>query len=164
MTPTTYIFENEGQTATIYRNPYSYGYFCTYDGSGNFFARGTRHHIAELRKGSSTFTNIKLSSPLEDLVGFAWDGRYLSIGTNDSTFTVVDYRVRVQGSKATIVDSRTLSGAEEMFQFTIYKGTFIGPDLHEQQVIFWKYPRLRQPVGAIQGLTEPIGSAISVVR
>jgi hypothetical protein len=157
-----YIFKHEGQTATIYENPYAYGYFCTYDGSGNFFARGTQYHIAELPKGSSTFTNIKLSRPIEDLEGFAWDGKYLSI-TNYTT-TNTDYRIHVHGSRATIVSSSILTNAKFVRQFTIYNHRFIAPDEDASQVTFWKYPGFGNSTGAIQGLTDPEGSAISVAR
>jgi hypothetical protein len=159
-----FVFKHEGQAATVYMNPYAQGDFCTYDDGGNFFARGTKNHIAELTKGSSKFKNIPLSRSIEDLVGFAWDGKYLSIATNDSTYTVVDYRIRVHASKATIISSRDVTDAKEIFQFTIYDHQFIGPDLHASQVTFWKYPSFGNPVGAIEGLTEPVGTAISVAR
>jgi WD40 repeat protein len=163
-----FFFKDETGTPTIYRNPYDYGYYDTYDGSGNFFARGTKNHIAELAKGSSTFTNIRLSRPIDDLGGLAWDGRYLSTVTEDSTSTVFDYRIRVQGSKAVIVSSRKVIDAKQLFQFTIYKHHFISPVWdrihHTTQVSFWRYPGFGKAVDAIEGLSEPVGTAISVLR
>jgi hypothetical protein len=79
------IFKHEGPKATIYDNPYGYGYLGgTYDGSGDFFMRGTRNHISELPKGSSTFINIKVSRGIDLEESFAWDGKYLSIINGDT--------------------------------------------------------------------------------
>ncbi len=164
-TYSVYMFKHEGHAATIYHNPYSYGYFCSYDGSGNFFARGTPHHIAELPKGASTFANIKLSRSIDDLEGFAWDGKYLSIvSLTNYTSTNTDYRIHVHGSHATIVSSSILTNAKLVRQFTIYNYRFIAPDQFASQVTFWKYPGFGNSIGAIQGLTDPLGSAISVAR
>jgi hypothetical protein len=158
-----YIFKHEGQSATVYKNPFSYGVYCSYDGSGNFFVRGTQYHIAELPKGLSAFTNIKLSRPVKDLEGFAWDGKYLSIiGTPAAN---IDYRIRVRGARATIVSSSILTGAKSPRQFTIYHHHLIVPDQFAGQVTIWRYPRIGKPIAVIeQGLVEPEGSAISVAR
>lgn len=163
-THSLYIFKHEGSGATIYNNPYGYGYLGgTYDGSGNFFMRGTPNHIAELPKGTSTFTNIKLSRHIDPTEGFAWDGKYLSI-TNGNTSAIIDYRIHVHRTVGTVVSASSLKGAELVRQFTIYKSRFIGPDQFASQVTFWKYPRFGNAIGAITGLTEPIGSALSVGR
>lgn len=159
-----YVFKRERPEATAYHNPYGYGYFGgTYDGSGNFFMRGIRNHISELPKGSSTFLNIKVPPGLNRPEGFAWDGKYLSI-TNGDTGDITEYRIHVHGSHATAVSKSFLKGAKLVRQVTIYNHRFIAPDQEASQVTFWKYPAFGKPVGAIQDLTEPIGSAISVAR
>ena len=157
-----YIFKHEKSKATAYYNPYGYGYLGgAYDGSGNFFMRGTPNHISELPKGSSTFTNIKLSRHML-VEGIAWDGKYLSITNGDTISAIIDFRIHVHGTDATIVSASPLEGAKYVKQFTIYDHRFIGPDQAASQVTFWRYPAFGNSVGAIQGLVEPIGSAISV--
>ncbi len=157
-----FVFQNETGTPETYNNPYALGYYgCTYDGSGNLFMRGTTSHIAELAKGSTTFENIKLNGNIQDLVGFAWDGKYLSIDSNNPSN--VNYRIRVKGTKATIVRKASLRGAEFVFQFTIYDGQFIGPDGDASKVSFWKYPNIGNPVKQI-ALELPVGTAISLPR
>ncbi len=157
-----FVFQNESGTPEMYNNPYALGYYgCTYDGSGNLFMRGTTSHIAELPKGSSTFENLKLSGNIQDLVGFAWDGKYLSIDSNNPSN--VNYRVRVKGTKATIVRKASLGGAEFVFQFTIYNNQLIGPDEEAGKVSFWKYPNIGNPVKQI-ALELPVGTAISLPR
>ncbi len=157
-----YIFKHEKSKATAYYNPYGTGYLGgAYDASGNFFMRGGPNHISELPKGSSTFTNIKLSRHML-VEGIAWDGKYLSITNGNTISAMIDYRFHVHGTLATVVSASLLEGAEYVRQFTIYDHHFIGPDQAASEVTFWKYPAFGDPVGAIQDLTEPLGSAISV--
>src|SRR5580698_3530096 len=159
-----YIVKDESSNATVYYNPYGFGYLGgTYDGSGNFFMRGSRYHISELPKGSPTFINIKVSRGINPPEGFAWDGKYLSI-TNGDTAGNTEYRIHVHGTHATIVSKTLLKGSRLVRQFTIYNHRFIAPDQFASQVTFWKYPVFGNPVGAIEDLTEPLGSAISVAH
>ena len=87
-----YIFKHEKSKATAYYNPYGYGYLgaLTME-AGNFFMRGTPNHISELPKGSSTFTNIKLSRHMLP-EGIAWVGKYLSITNGDTISAIIDFR------------------------------------------------------------------------
>jgi DNA-binding beta-propeller fold protein YncE len=162
-----FIFANESGTPSLYSNPYAYGQFCTYDDAGNLFTRGTTSHVAELPKGSSTFQNLKLNEKnLKDLVGFAWDGKYLSVNNNINNGhrdINVNYRIHVANQKATIVRKTRLRGAEFVFQFTIYNNQLIGPDEQASKVSFWKYPIVGAPVKTI-AVAAPLGSAISVAR
>jgi len=155
-----FLFKDEAGSPIIYKNPYAFGYFCTYDGSGNLFTRGTDNHIAELSKGSTSFTNIKLSERVHDIVGFAWDGNYLSINGNSPSN--VNYRVQVNGRKATIVSKASLLQAKFVVQFTLYNHQLIGPDQNANRVSFWKYPKATNPVKTIGELELPEGSTISL--
>lgn len=157
-----FLFAGEGGSPVIYNNPYAFGYFCTYDESGNFFTRGTNNHIAELPRDETKFKNIRLSKPVKDIVGFAWDGQHLSI--NGTLPTVVNYRIRTRGRAGSIISSARLAQAKFVVQFTIYHHQLIGPDQSLNQVLFWSYPKLGKPVGTISGLQLPQGSAISPSR
>jgi hypothetical protein len=157
-----FIFKNEAGTPSIVNNPYAYGYFCTYDGSGNLFTRGTNDHVAELPRGTTEFQNIKLSEAISDVVGFAWDGKLLSI--DGDIPTNVNYRIRVHESRATVVSKSGLLGAKFVVQFTIFNNQLIGPDQNANQVSFWKYPSGGNPVKTIAGLELPQGSTISLAR
>ena len=162
-----FIFKNESGTPTLYSNPYAYGQFCTYDDAGNLFTRGTTSHIAELPKGSSTFQNLKLTERnLKDLVGFVWDGKYLSVNDNINNGhrdTNVNYRIHVADQTATIVGKTRLRGAKFVFQFTIYNQQLIGADEQASKVSFWKYPNIGTPVKAIS-VAAPLGLAISLAQ
>jgi hypothetical protein len=77
----------------------------------------------------------------------------------------VNYRIRVQGAKGTIVSKTSLVGAKYVVQFTIFNGQLIGPDQNaNHQVTFWKYPSGGNPVKTITGLDVPEGSTISLAR
>jgi hypothetical protein len=155
-----FIFTNETGTPTIYNNPYSLGGFCTYDGSGDLFTRGARYRIAELPKGSSTFEDIKLSEPLKGLVGVAWDGKSLSINSENHRGDR-NYRVRVRGGQATIVRAALLGEAMAVQQFVVYNGQLIGADQPAGQISFWKYSNIGNPIKTIE-LEEPFGLTVSV--
>jgi hypothetical protein len=120
---------------------------------------GSAGHIAELARASNQFKNIKLSERLKDLVGFAWDGQHLSINSNGPA--VVNYRIDVNGGKATVIRSARLLGARWVYEFTLYKHQLIGPDI-SGYVYLWKYPRAAEPVKEIGYLQTPEGSAISL--
>lgn len=164
-----FFFKDETGMPTVYRNPYSYGYFCTYDDRGNFFEHGGKDDIAELPRGSSTFENIHMSRRIgEGFFGVAWDGSFLSTIAGTSASSVFDYRIRVKDSHATIISSTKIVRGRWLRQFTIYKGHFISPvwnvAQHTTQVAIWHYPGFGKTVGKIEGLSEPVGTTISVSR
>ncbi len=51
--------------------------------------------------------------------------------------------------------------AAGVFQFFIQGDTFIGPNLGNEDVMFWKYPSGGTPTKAIGGFNDPFGSAVS---
>jgi hypothetical protein len=115
-----------------------------------------------LPRGSSEFRNIKLSQPISDLVGFAWDGKYVSV--NGDLPSNINYRIRVRNSTATIVGKSNLLDAKYVMQFTVFNHQLIGPDQNASQVSFWKYPGGGNPVKTIAGLELPEGSTISLAH
>lgn len=162
-----FVFKDESGTPTIYTDRYAYGYFCTYDDNGNLFLdgenkNGVATHIGELPRGSSTVKDIKLSQPIRDNIGFAWDGKFLSI--DGDLPSNVNYRLSVHGSKGTITSKASLLNAKYVLQFTIFDNQLIGPDQNANQVTFWKYPKGGNPVKSITGLQLPQGSTISQSR
>jgi hypothetical protein len=105
------VFSGERGSPTFYTNPAitSY-YYCTYDNQGNLFVTGrasSNFVLAELSKGSSTFTNISVDAPLPSPTEIQWDGSYLALGEYGAEKI---YRLKVVGSVATVVSTVKLMG------------------------------------------------------
>ncbi|MGB6414463.1 MAG: hypothetical protein WBF19_14065, partial [Candidatus Cybelea sp.] len=77
------------------------------------------------------------------------------------TGTPVIYHVKVTHSAGTVVGETPLTGTTGIFQFFIQGNTFIGPNLGNENVLFWKYPAGGLPTKAIGGFNDPFGSAVS---
>jgi hypothetical protein len=77
------------------------------------------------------------------------------------TGTPVIYHVKVAHSDGTVVGETPLTGTTGIFQFFIQGDTFIGPNLGNEDVMFWKYPAGGTPTKAIGGFNDPFGSAVS---
>jgi|HubBroStandDraft_5_1064220.scaffolds.fasta_scaffold00905_7 hypothetical protein len=124
-----------------------------YDDQGNLFIGGEGYGsgylfvIAELPRGSSTFTDIALNEPLtcrpECDNHMQWDGTYLAITrpSQDHKSPIV-YRVQVSGSTGTIVGTTKFKG-----DFGKYsgEGSWIDEastilDYRFGSVAIWKYP------------------------
>jgi hypothetical protein len=73
----------------------------------------------------------------------------------------VIYHVKVAHFTGTVVGETPLTGTTGIFQFSIQGSTFIGPNLGNENVMFWKYPAGGTPTKAIGGFNDPFGSAVS---
>jgi hypothetical protein len=142
-------------------NLYRY-YFDAYDKKGNLFVDGENSDgefgLCELAKGSSTLTDITVSSPPSFPGAVAWDGKYVAIGDQDEA--AVD-QYTISGGSATKEGTVSFSGWSDVVQFTINKGYLIGPDAGNEAVEVWNYPAGGSPEDTQSGFSEPIGSAVS---
>ena len=91
--------------------------FCGYDSNGNLFVDGVNDSsafvLAELPKGSGSFTNIDFTQKIEWPGGVQWDGKFIAVGDTD-TGTI--YRTNAAG---TVKGSTQLSGSNYVNQFWI---------------------------------------------
>jgi hypothetical protein len=157
------VFAKAKGTAKTYTcsDLYRY-YFDGYDKKGNLFVDGENESggfgLCELKKGSSTLTNISVSSPPSFPGGVSWDGKYLAVG-DQLAESVIQYSV--SGTTATEQGTVSLNGASDVVQYTIAGNYLIGPDAGNAAAEVWKYPAGGSIVDSVTGLSEPIGSTIS---
>jgi hypothetical protein len=140
--------------------------YCAYDNEGNLFLDGTNDYfmgyvsfVAELPKGSTSFTNAAVSRWLAswDLGGVQWDGQHLAVGDKEKTI----YRFSVKDGQATEVGATKLGHADRVEQFWIDGSDVIGGNTKAGTVDVWKYPAGGPPIKTIKGLHEPVAVAIS---
>jgi hypothetical protein len=138
---------------------------CGYDDAGNLFVDGltkaSGFAFAELRKGSTTFTNISLNQSIANPGGVQWDGKYVTVG-DQSTNTI--YQFNISGKKGTKAGSTSLGGATEVFAFWIAGSKVIGPDAGAADVKIWRYPTGGSAVKKIAGLYVPLGATLSPAK
>ena len=127
------IFPAGSTEPTYYHVPgISSAFFCGYDASGDLFVDGTREGsssgfgIAELRSGETSFRAIKLSHKIHRPGAVQWDGEYITVadaGANQATI----YRLRLSGSKASVVGAVHVKGAHRLGQSLILGSNVVVP-------------------------------------
>ena len=149
-------------------------YFCGYDSHGDLFVDadqtgGDVFVLAELRSGASAFTAITLDRHIYYPGGVQWHGKYLAVGDqnagNELTSSV--HRVRVKGSRGTVVGTTKLEGVGDVVQFWIQGSTIVAPNIGEGEpsdVRLFDYPVGGTPTIVGGGFNQPIGSTVSLAR
>jgi len=140
------VFANAAGTPTIYGDAELDILQCGYDGSGNLFVGGNpikpaKMRLAELRAGGSTLTGIGLN--LKGTIGqIQWDGTYLAI-ENESPRKID--RVKVSGSKGTIIGVTSLGGVRHVALSWIQGGQVVAGDGTKasgtKHLALWPYPK-----------------------
>ncbi|HLY03187.1 MAG TPA: hypothetical protein VKR56_11920 [Candidatus Cybelea sp.] len=162
-----YIFRKEKGRPKRVVDPGANFWFCTYDPQGNLFATDDSTYydepfISELARGSSAFTNFRLSKRIGKrfgLTGIQTRNGYLAVAdfTDNNIF-----QIRISNSIAKVVRKTPLVGAKEARQFTFYDRELISPDPDSDFAGIWNYPAGGEPVHKIDGIPgEPLGSTIS---
>jgi len=166
-------------TPTLYTIPkFYYYYYCAYDDEGNLFVDGTGNvgplphvMVAELAKGSSTFTIIKVHKKLTSPGSMQWDGKYMALGDPDAGML---YRLQINGSRAQIVSSTKFAGRKPLYQFWLTPVTDLGKYRGKlliaqeccggtnQSLGYWKYPAGGRAIQSISGFNGIAGVALSV--
>ncbi len=130
-----------------------------YDNSGNLFvdgfAAGDVFHYAELPAGSSTFTDIALSTTPNAPGTIAWDGKYIDVA--DLTNTVY----QTQGG--TVVNAITLKLKQDTLRgfFVPSAKQVIALDAYANVAGFFHYPLGGSATKHIKGLNTPWDAVIS---
>ncbi len=137
-----------------------------YDASGDLFATSGSNVGAELLRGGTTFTQVKLNTALGPVGHVQWDGTYWTLQSFDvnhhngeKLFERI-YRVRITGSKGTIVGYSQFDGWAERNpgQAWIRGSTILATPYSE--IVFWRYPKGGRPVKVIRS-PQPV-KAITV--
>lgn len=133
------IYKHARGKAMLYSVPNMYGYnFCGYDNNGNLFVDGLGE-LAELPKGSTTFTNITVDKGVPG-GQVQWDGKFITFATFDRS---VVYRVKVSGKTGTVVGVTHFRsvGTQNISSSWIQVTTALAPIGKKSDGIgFWEYP------------------------
>lgn len=143
--------------------------FCAYDDKGDLFVDGKTSSqdffLAELPRGSTTFSTITLDRDIAAPGSMQWDGKYLAVadfGTSNSSASVI-YRFALSGSSGSAVSTTSLNLSRAGAQFWIEKNRVIGPLAHESSGTMgvWRFPRGGAPVKIVAEV-EATGEAVSL--
>jgi hypothetical protein len=157
------IFKNATGPGTVYKTPLAREYFDGYDNQGNLFADGTDNsfnfEFVELPKGSSKFVSITPSNSPEFPGSVQWDGTYLTVFDQD---TSEFYQYTISGTKATLKNTISISGAGDCAQTWIVKGLVYCGDYFNNDGAVYKYPGGGSPVAVFTGtFNSPLGVTVS---
>jgi hypothetical protein len=139
------VYQNATTSPTSYTDPQLYYYLsCGYDDNGNLFVVGTTHSntevLAELPKGSNTFTNITVNKDFYISSFVQWDGQYLALESWDHRHI---YRVSISGSTGTVVHEVPLRNTFGGISGAWIQGNVVA--LTGRHVGLWHYPKGGKP-------------------
>ncbi|MGA8575786.1 MAG: hypothetical protein WB609_08930 [Candidatus Cybelea sp.] len=162
------IYKKATGAPTVYRDPeFSNYYFCGYDDKGNLFVDGTgggdQIYLADLPKGSSSFSTFSLRKSITEPRQIQWDGKYISLAEQDKRSYEL-HRLSFSGSTATIVGTTKLRKwlAHGLVQSWIEGNAVLVPTGHvEGQLGFWHYPAAGRPTKKVPKLSGLLGVTIS---
>ncbi len=168
-----FVYSPTGSVAGYASPKYEYYWSPGYDDRGNLFVEATtfdgKNQLVELPKGGSNLQTVHMSQAIHYPAGVQWDGTYLAVG--DQMYQGRDvsgiYRVKVTGSRATVVGSLKLTGtcgASDILQFWISGAHIVGPDMNCNTEGIYRYPRGGEP---IENLSDPYvtsGATISIAK
>lgn len=119
-------------------------YYCAYDDDGNLFASGNGG-LAELPKGSGTFTNISLPRGVHP-VSIQWNENELVASAAGRNYPQKIWRLRVAGSTATLIGTTLLrtpskTASQGFVQFEIEGRNIIMPNNNYDSILgIWGFP------------------------
>jgi hypothetical protein len=153
------IFKNAAGKPKVYNTPLYKEYFDGYDPKGNLFADGENTSygfmLVELPKGSKKAVQMTTSNTVNFPGSVQWDGKYLAV--TDQTADAV-YQYTVSGTKATLKNTISLSGAGDCAQTWIVPGLIYCADAFNDNGSVYKYPAGGSPVAVFSGdFDEPLG-------
>jgi hypothetical protein len=162
------IFHHERGKPTLYEDPSIPGFYdcCTYDHRGNLYGYGSENGsghniIAELPKGSNSFTHITLDHEINQLLGMQWVGRYLTVAETDAVNSVIDeYELT---PNVTLARTIKLSGVTLLWQYFIDRNRIIAPNAPFEgpgSVGLFDYPAGGDPIRSHE-FSEPVAVVVS---
>lgn len=166
--PAVDIWENAQGTPLSYPAPRG-AWTLAYDNQGNLWLDGNGNNetltLAELPKGASQFKRITLDRPTHWAGSVQWDGKYVAVLTNDRSRRVGErqliYRIKVVGSKGTVVAAIPFRQMHAGSYFVIQSDTLIG--LNKRGALAsWHYPEGGLDFEKIAGFDQADPMTISV--
>jgi hypothetical protein len=163
------IYQGASGSPVLYQdsNMY-YVYFGGYDNAGNLYVDGMSSSgafvFAELRKGSSAFTNITLNAPITFPGSIQWDGRHMTTTPQAPTDNAI-YRLKVLGSTGSVIGKTRLKLSSCALSQAWIAGARVASscfDSSASSVDVWRYPSGGRPVESAPGSKEPTGTTISL--
>lgn len=135
-------------------------YFDGYDNNGNLFADGFISNagfgLVELPKGGKAFRRITTSNTVQFPGSVQWDGKFLTV-TDQLANTM--YRYTVNGTKATLKRTVTLSGSSDCAQTWIATGVVYCADAGTDDGEVFNYPAGGSPIAIFSGNFDlPLGT------
>jgi hypothetical protein len=151
------VYAGARGTPAIYSSTVYVVAYCAYDDNSNLFLSAFDSNdetdLVRLAAGSNSFQQISVSVKLHsnDLQrsSVLWDGKYLALSSSFSIGRDIGpvsiYRFRVDGSKAKLISTATLTSQRNRYtsQFWLQGKSIVGTDYHgkQGQLATWKYPR-----------------------
>ena len=121
-----------------------------YDPNGNLFVDGyiggsQWFFLAELAKGSGSFTNISVNRHTEFPGGVQWDGSYITVATGGLGRRAVLYRLGFSGSHASVVGI-VHPAQMNVGAFVVDAGVLAATSgSYDRKVLTWSYPQSATP-------------------
>jgi hypothetical protein len=152
------IFKNATGKGKVYSTPLYKAFFAGYDTKGNLFADGQNEsygfQFVELPKGKKAVT-ITTSNAPEFPGSVQWDGKYITVFDQDTSEL---YQYTISGTKATLKNTVSFSGASDCAQTWIVPGLLYCADAGNDYGLVFKYPAGGSPVATFTGsFDEPLG-------
>lgn len=156
----------------LYTDPNMQGTaYCAYDAQGNLFIDGYTYKgafiLAELPKGSSTFTTITLDRSIVRPGAMQWYGKYLAIEDDNQSKVspAVISRFAISGSSGHRVGVTKLMLGVANGQFLIIgRVIVIGPERYNSGAWglgFWHFPSGGAPFKTMSTYAQPYAEALS---
>jgi hypothetical protein len=135
------IFKNARGSGTPIATPLRGTYFDGYDNKGNLFAdgfTGSEHfELVELLKRTTKVQTITTSNTVQFPGSVQWDGKYLTVFDQLAN---AFYQYTINGTKATLEDTVTLTGAGDCGQTWIATGIVYCADAGNGDTEVFDYP------------------------
>jgi hypothetical protein len=145
----------KGSPTTYSDSSFVYLLYLGYDPKGNLFldgvASGSAFRYAELPKGKTKFTSLKLNKSVGYPGNVQFDGKYVTVGDAEARAVY-----RTSGGK--VIGTTTLSGSGTLAGYFIDGSTVVGAD--DSGVELYPYPAGGSPTGSVS-VTNPSSVAVS---
>jgi hypothetical protein len=153
------IFKNASGSGTVITSSLSREYFDGYDNNGKLFFDGFtgahKFELLEIPKGSSKAETITTSNTVKFPGSVQWDGTYLAV-TDQSAEAM--YQYTVSGTKATLKNTVSLTGASDCAQTWIATRIVYCGDAGNGDGEVFKYPAGGSPIAILTGKFDfPLG-------
>lgn len=154
------LFKNATGTGQFIKTPIGEEFFDGYDNQGNLFFDGFTSQglfqFDEIPNGTTTAKTITLPNAIQFPGSVQWDGSYVTVFDQGPDKM---YRYTISGTKATLKDTITLSGAGDCAQTWIAKNVVYCGDAGDDNGSVFQYPEGGPPRAIFTGdFNEPLGT------